>query len=157
MQREMLEATEWYRTGVEPTAGAETILFVEDEPFVRDVTREVLRAAGYKVVVAQNAAEAVREYERGCGSADLLLTDVVLPGESGRVLAGKLKKTNPGLKILFVSGYGEQMGVRDGNGEECLAKPFSTGVLLRRVRQVLDGGSLVRTEENEIRHAGGSA
>jgi len=156
MQREMLEATEWYQTPVEPAAGAETILFVEDEAFVRDVTREVLRAAGYKVLAAQNAVDAVREYEQCCGSTDLLLTDVVLPGDSGRVLAGKLRKSNPELKILFVSGYAEQMGLRDGSDEECLAKPFSTGALLRRVRRVLDGEGPVKAGEDEIKRAGGS-
>ena len=119
-------------------SGAEMILFVEDEAFVRDVTCEVLRSAGYRVLAAKNAAEAMRIYEARGNEVELLLSDVVLPGESGRVLAKRLRRENPGLKILLVTGYAEQMGLRDGTQEECLAKPFSTEVLLGRVRQLLD-------------------
>jgi CheY-like chemotaxis protein len=133
----------------EPLAGAETILFVEDEAFVRDVTCEVLRSAGYRVLTARNAVEAAREYDRCCGEVTLLLTDVILPGETGRELAGRLRRANPGLKVLLVTGYAEQMGLRDAGPEKCLAKPFSTGMLLRRVRQAIDCGEF-RGKENQI-------
>jgi two-component system cell cycle sensor histidine kinase/response regulator CckA len=115
---------------------AETILFVEDETFVREVTSEVLRAAGYEVLTAQNASEATRLYEQCPGGIDLLLTDLVLPGETGRQLAARLAQGNPRLKILFVTGYAEHM--RMSPGQECLPKPFSTSALLAKVRQVLD-------------------
>jgi two-component system cell cycle sensor histidine kinase/response regulator CckA len=121
-------------------AGAETILLVEDEAFVREVTGEVLRSAGYRVLTARDAVEAVRAWEAHRGATDLLLADVMLPGENGRALAGRLKRESPGLKVLLISGYAEQMGRREAGMEECLAKPFSVGVLLRRVRQALDGG-----------------
>jgi CheY-like chemotaxis protein len=124
----------------EALAGAETILLVEDEAFVREVTGEVLRSAGYRVLTAKDAVEATRAWEAHCGAVDLLLADVILPGESGRALAGRLRQENPGLKILLISGYAEQMGRREVGMEECLAKPFSVGVLLRSVRQALDGG-----------------
>ena len=131
--------TAWRRDG-EVLAGAETILFVEDEAFVREVTTEVLRSAGYRVLTAQNAVEATRAYDVHRGAVDLLLTDVILPGETGRALAGKLRRQNPRLKVLFVSGYAEQMQLHAAGFEECLAKPFAGGVLLRKVKQVLHHG-----------------
>jgi CheY-like chemotaxis protein len=118
--------------------GRETILFVEDEAFVREVTCEVLRSAGYAVLTATNAKEAMRFYDEQCGDVALLLTDVVMPGESGRELARRLRRKNPRLKVLFVTGYADQMGLRGTGSEECLAKPFSTATLLRKVRQLLD-------------------
>jgi|SRR5580698_2453441 two-component system cell cycle sensor histidine kinase/response regulator CckA len=133
----------WRRdAGEEPLAGAETILFVEDEAFVRNVTSEVLRSVGYLVLTAQNAAEAVRIYDARCGDVELLLTDVVLPGETGRAMAGRLRRENPELKVLLVTGYVEEMGPREGKQEECLAKPFSAVTLLLRVRELLDRGGL---------------
>ena len=113
---------------------------MEDEAFVREVTCEVLRSAGYQVLTAKNGAEAGRIYDQFREEADLLLTDVVLPGETGRALAARLRLENPELMVLLVTGYAEQMGLREWEGEECLAKPFSSEVLLRRVRQLLDGG-----------------
>jgi two-component system cell cycle sensor histidine kinase/response regulator CckA len=138
----------------ETMAGAETILLVEDEAFVREVTCEVLRSAGYRVLTAKNAAEATGFFDVQCGEVELLLSDVVLPGETGRVLAGKLRRQNPRLKVLLVTGYGEQMGLLetvDGakhevEREQCLAKPFSSEVLLRRVRQLLGRGAPIASE-----------
>jgi two-component system cell cycle sensor histidine kinase/response regulator CckA len=134
----------------EELAGVETILLVEDDAFVRDVTGEVLRSAGYAVLTAKNAAEATGVYSARGGVVDLLLSDVVLPGENGRALARRLRRKNPELKVLLVTGYAEQMGLQgvqapeeekekaqEGDEVECLAKPFSTEVLLRRVRQIL--------------------
>jgi two-component system cell cycle sensor histidine kinase/response regulator CckA len=119
-------------------AGAETILLVEDEAFVRDVTCEVLRSAGYQVLAARNAADAVRMYEARPSEVKLLLSDVVLPGETGPAMARRLRREHPELKVLFVTGYAEQMGLLEGKQEEFLAKPFSAEALLRKVRQVLD-------------------
>ena len=133
------EATGRRRVSGERLLGtAETILFVEDQAFVREVTGEVLRSAGYQVLSAKNAAEAMSLYEQHGGKVELLLTDVVLPGETGRELARKLRRSSPCLSILLVSGYAEQIGPREGGEEECLAKPFSKEVLLRTVRQRLD-------------------
>ncbi len=148
------EASGWSCVAEEETLeGGETILFVEDEAFVREVTCEVLRSAGYRVLPAKNAAEAVRVYDQRSGEVALLLTDVVLPGETGRALAGRLRQQNPGLNILLGTGYAEQMGLREGNQEECLAKPFSTEVLLRRVRQLLDRRRLRMGKEDLVRAA----
>ncbi len=119
---------------------AETILLVEDEGVVREVTCEVLRSAGYTVLTAKNAVEAVRQYEACGGAVELLLTDVILPGESGHALATRLRQADPRLKVLLVTGYGREMDLGEVGKGECLAKPYSRGVLLREVRQRMDGG-----------------
>lgn len=116
--------------------GKEAILFVEDAPFVREVTSEVLRSHGYEVLAAKNADEAIRIYDQRCGEVDLLLTDIVLPGENGRILAQSLRKRNPRLKVLLVSGYADQMMAQE-TGEECIAKPFNTAMLVNKIRQRL--------------------
>ena len=139
--------------GEEVRSEAETILLVEDEAFVREVTAEVLRSAGYQVVTAKNAAEAVRLYDMRRGAVELLVTDVVLPGETGRSLSRRLQWKNPGLKILLVSGYAEQLDLLGAKQEEFLAKPFSTEVLLRKVRQLLHGAGLPIGTENLVTHA----
>ncbi len=120
------------------------------------MTGEVLRSAGYRVLSAKNAAEATRIYEGRAEEVELLLSDVVLPGESGRVLAGKLRRENPWLKILLVTGYAEQMGPRGTMQEECLAKPFSIEVLLGRVRELLGRVRLPVGTEPVLTHACGT-
>jgi len=136
-------ASVWCRkTESESLAAAETILLVEDETFVREVTGEVLRSAGYRVVSARDAGEALGAYEAHSGALDLLLTDVILPGETGRALAARLRWESPGLKVLLISGYAQQMELPGAGAEECLAKPFSAGVLLQKVRKMLDRDEL---------------
>lgn len=113
-----------------------SILFVEDAPFVREVTADILRLNGYDVMVAKNADEAVRMYDGCCGEVDLLLTDIVLPGESGRALAKNLRKRNPRLKVLLVSGYPDQV-IAQETRDECIAKPFNAATLLNRIGQLI--------------------
>lgn len=120
----------------ERSNGTETILFVEDEVFVRRVITEVLCAAGYEVLTAPNAEDALRLYERNAGAVDLLLTDLVLPGQTGSELAAALTGLDHRIEVLYVTGYMEQ--VRKLEGHNCLPKPFSTSALLGKVRQVLD-------------------
>jgi DNA-binding response OmpR family regulator len=131
-----------------------TILLVEDEPFVREVTCEVLRSAGYRVLTAKNAMEGAGIYDARRGAVDLLLTDVVLPGETGRTLAGRLRRHDPGLKVLLVSGYSEQMSLSDSLQEELLGKPFSSEVLLRRVEELLICGKPLESEGQFTRACG---
>jgi CheY-like chemotaxis protein len=119
------------------TGNSKTILLVEDEAFVRNVTCEILRAAGYKVPSATNAPEAESIF---CGWEDeiaLLITDVVLPGENGRVLVQRLRQVSPSLVVLFMTGYAEQMGVGPSHKWSWLEKPFSAAVLLRHVESLL--------------------
>jgi two-component system cell cycle sensor histidine kinase/response regulator CckA len=132
-----------------------TILFVEDEAFVREVAGKILRSAGYRVWRARSTEEALVIYKKCGEKIDLLLTDIVLPGASGPVLAKKLRAENPGIRILFTTGYVEKMGNWNGDAQgEYLAKPFSAQALLQRVRQVLDERG--KTCGNGFRHAAGS-
>jgi CheY-like chemotaxis protein len=117
----------------------ETILLVEDEAFVRKVTAEVLESAGYRLVVAGGAGEALAC--RGLlASPNLLLADVVMPGMSGRELAVELTNFYSSMRVLLMSGYAEQLTDHELPccGAEYLAKPFSIRTLLSRVRAVLD-------------------
>jgi CheY-like chemotaxis protein len=120
--------------------GPETILLVEDEAFVRGVTAEVLESAGYRLVIAGSAAEALDLYRRCSAPLDLLLADIVMPGMSGLELAAELENFHPRAGVLLMSGYVEQLASLGFSacGEHHLAKPFSVRVLLRRVREVLD-------------------
>ena len=150
------EATGWCggKDG-ECLTGVETILYVEDESFVRDVACEVLRSAGYQVLTAKNAMEAMRLYEARRGEVNLLLTDVILPGETGNALARRLRLLDPGLKVLLVTGYADQLGRLEATQQECLGRPFSTGVLLGRVRNLLDvDGPQIGTSDQFTRACG---
>jgi CheY-like chemotaxis protein len=121
--------------------GAEVILLVEDEAAVRRLARGMLLSLGYTVLEAPNALEAqkiVSEYEK---PIQLLLTDVVMPGLSGRALAGKLKAVRGDLKVLYMSGYTDdaiaQRGVLEP-GMAYLQKPFNLDELAATVRELLD-------------------
>jgi len=117
---------------------AGTILLVEDEAFVREVTCEVLRSAGYRVLPVKSAAEAVHSYNVSSGEVDLLLTDVVLPDETGPSLADRLRLRNSSLRVLFVTGYPDHASQLQAAQNALLAKPFSTGALLQNVKQTLE-------------------
>ncbi len=120
--------------------GKETILLAEDEAFVRKATGEALESAGYRVIVAANAAQALQAH-CNCGEqVDLLLSDLIMPGISGHELANELLVLSPNVRILLMSGYAEQLalGQLSSYGRKYLAKPFSIPALLRRVRDVLD-------------------
>jgi CheY-like chemotaxis protein len=96
----------------------ETIWLVEDEAFVRDVIEEVLQSAGYKVLKTQSAAEALQTYDSHGGELHLLVTDVVMPGESGRDLARKLRNLCPSMRTIFMSGYGESVALLGAEREQ---------------------------------------
>jgi PAS domain S-box-containing protein len=121
--------------------GVETVLAVEDDALVRGVTARALRSAGYRVLEAGSGAEALAV--AGAEPLQLLVTDVVMPGMDGRALADELRRRSPGLRVLFVSGYPDDVigrrNVLDA-GTQLLAKPFTPGALLARVREILDGG-----------------
>ena len=122
--------------------GYETILLVEDAPHMREVTREFLASYGYNVLEAGNAAEAVARIDEHRGAIDLLITDVVMPGESGPSLAARLVQKRPGLKVLYVSGYTANAIVHHGlvdPGIAFLQKPYSRDALGRKVLEVIAG------------------
>jgi two-component system NtrC family sensor kinase len=119
----------------------ERILAVEDDAEVRDYIAETLRGLGYEVFQAGNADEALRQLERN-EKIDLLLTDVVMPGRNGRVLADIAKRKRPALKILFMTGYSRNAIVHQGRldpGVELIQKPLSGEQLANAVRRVLNG------------------
>lgn len=120
--------------------GKEAILLVEDEALVRKATAEVLQSAGYQVFIADNAAHALEIYRESSKPVDLLLTDVVMPGVSGRELAQTFSLLCPQVRIMLMSGYMEQLRLFRiaSYRKEYLAKPFSVSTLLQRVREVLD-------------------
>jgi two-component system cell cycle sensor histidine kinase/response regulator CckA len=123
------------------TRGTETILVVEDDPRVRAVTVRALRGAGHRVVVAGSGAEALGILEGERGPLHMVVTDVVMPGMSGRALVDALRARRPGLRALFVSGYPQEVIARRGvldSGIEFLAKPFTPATLVVRVRALLD-------------------
>jgi CheY-like chemotaxis protein len=127
---------------------------VEDEPFVRNVSREMLISAGYRVLAARNAPEAMQICEQRHSEIDLVITDVVLPGENGRSLAVRLQRQHPELKVLFMSGYRDQPDSKGELEEHFIAKPFSSNMLLNQVKLMLDCRTLLCDSESKLRLAG---
>ncbi len=126
---------------VAAVGGTETVLVVEDDPLVQEITARALRSGGYRVLVAGGGADALEVAARLDGTLHLLVSDVVMPGMDGRTLADELRRRRTGLRVLFVSGYSQDVishrGVLDA-GVELLPKPFTAGALLERVRALLD-------------------
>jgi two-component system, cell cycle sensor histidine kinase and response regulator CckA len=118
-------------------AGGETILLVEDEPLVRELSRDMLERQGYRVVLAADAKEAER-MSANAGSFDLLITDAVMPSITGVELARRIRASHPGLKVLFISGYTNEPAETGGEGAAFLQKPFSADSLGRKIRQILN-------------------
>jgi two-component system, cell cycle sensor histidine kinase and response regulator CckA len=122
-------------------AGTETVLLVEDENEVRHLAHEVLGVLGYTVLEAASPGEAILIAERHVGLIGLLLTDVVMPGMSGRALASRILAERPETKVLFMSGYTDDAIVRHGvlePGTSFLEKPFTVEALAVKVRKELD-------------------
>jgi two-component system cell cycle sensor histidine kinase/response regulator CckA len=118
-----------------------TILLVEDEQFLRTVIQRVLSDAGYEVITASDAREALDQFCSCKGQVDLLIADVILPGRNGARLAAELMQKRPGLRTVMISGYPERL-VRNCQRHAAanvfyLPKPFTTEVLTRKVHDVL--------------------
>ncbi len=121
--------------------GHETVLLVEDAAPVRTLARRSLEACGYKVIDAADGPSALELSARHTGEIAVLVTDVVMPGMSGRELAERLAPTRPAMKVLYTSGYTDDAMVRQGvlnAGVAFLQKPFVPDSLARKVREVLD-------------------
>src|SRR5262249_238659 len=134
-------ATEKSPTSDRRRAGTETILLVEDEPQLRELTGSVLESQGYSVIQARNPQEAERLAEEHGTRIQLLLTDVIMPGISGRELAKRLSARQAGLRVLYMSGYTYNVIAQGGTlerGVAFLQKPFTPSVLVEKVREVLD-------------------
>ena len=122
--------------------GNETILLVEDEAMMRPLVNGILQQRGYRVLVAQNAEEALTLARQHDGPIHLLLTDVVMPGGSGPDLAARLAASRPDTVVLYMSGYTDDAMVRYGllkRDLNYIQKPFTPSMLAQRLRQVLDG------------------
>jgi two-component system, cell cycle sensor histidine kinase and response regulator CckA len=121
--------------------GTERVLLLEDDPMVRPVAARALREYGYEVYEAANPTEARQIFARLHGKVDALITDVVLPEMNGRQLAELLREEQPGLRVLYTSGYTENTIVHHGvvdAGIHFLAKPYLSTDLAQRVRAVFD-------------------
>jgi PAS domain S-box-containing protein len=127
-----------------PTGGSETVLLVEDEESVRELVRETLKARGYIVIEASDGIEGMRVSDEYQSKIEILITDVVMPGMSGRELAKRVAAARPDIKVLYLSGYTEDAIIHEGAlepGTAFLQKPFTLQVLARKVREVLRGES----------------
>ncbi|MEX5633419.1 hybrid sensor histidine kinase/response regulator [Parafrankia sp. FMc2] len=127
--------------------GRETIMVVEDEPAMRELTRRILARNGYQVVIARSGPEAISLASTTRDEIHLLLTDVVMPQVLGREVAERISRRRPQLRVLYMSGYAYPILAQNGTLEPGLAlltKPFSERVLLSKVREVLDASPTVR-------------
>ena len=136
-----------------PARGSETILLVEDEDAVRRLTQRILVAAGYKVIPAASGAEALQ----ACAGDDpisLLVTDVVMPGMSGPSLVEALRRRDPKLKVLYISGYPDLENERARSrleNDPLLRKPFAWSDLLRTVSDILSEATAEETSGDRSR------
>lgn len=138
------------RIVAEVRGGSETVLLVEDEMSVRLLTRVLLERSGYKVLDTGNSKQAVELADSCEGPIDLLITDVVMPGLSGREVFSQVAARRQNIKVLFMSGYTDDAIIRHGvlNAQTgFLQKPFTAEGLARKVREILDGGSVLSESE----------
>jgi len=144
---------------VDNLRGSETILLVEDSEPLRKLAKTFLESRGFRVLSADSGEDALRVAARFEGTFDLLLTDVVMPGINGRVLAENLLPRQAGMKVLYMSGYTDSFiaghGVLDP-GIHLLHKPFIEEVLIRKVREVLDGGKNLPSTAKPVNELVGS-
>jgi two-component system, cell cycle sensor histidine kinase and response regulator CckA len=139
------ESPPYVERSEEPARGSETILVVEDDASLLEVTSEFLQSSGYTVIPAESPGKALHLAESHSGSIDFLLTDVIMPKMNGRELATRLSQTRPEMKVLYVSGYADGI-VKDGvygvlaEGLAFLQKPYTRRALMRKVREILASG-----------------
>jgi CheY-like chemotaxis protein len=126
----------------EVVGGSETVLVVEDDPGVREIATSMLARKGYHVLSAPEGAAAMAVARDYRGDIQLLVTDLVMPGMTGRAVAEALTAARPGIRVLFISGYTDDAVVRHQvleAGAPYLQKPFTQRALAAKVREVLDG------------------
>jgi two-component system, cell cycle sensor histidine kinase and response regulator CckA len=121
-------------------AGSNTLLLVEDEAGIRELTSELLAGWGYEVLVARNGVEGLEISEKYQGTIHLMLTDVVMPHMNGRDLAERVRQMRPEIKVIFMSGYTDNLVLQGGmveEGSDFIQKPFNAETLAKRVRAAL--------------------
>jgi CheY-like chemotaxis protein len=133
---------------VSPSA---TVLIVDDEPEILRLLQSILTEKGYEVITAKNADSAIQAFGHLARCPDLLLVDVVMPGMSGPMLAEHLRRIEPDLKVLFMSGYDDhhvvQRYVRD-KGFHLISKPFTVNSLQQAIDVVMKDSKLARRRES---------
>ena len=123
-------------------SGRRRILLVEDESFVREATCSILQKAGFEVLPAEDARQAMKVYEECGQSVDLVMTDMVLPGRTGQQLGQDVRKRSPDVAVLVTSGYGEaeyETEVPEAH-TYFLAKPYSRRALVEKIETILETG-----------------
>jgi two-component system cell cycle sensor histidine kinase/response regulator CckA len=123
------------------SGAGKTVLVLDDEADVRKLVATVLTRSGYKVLTAGDGDNAIKTFKRSKHPVDLLLLDVVSPGLSGPMVADRIVESQPGLPVLFMSGYDRTNVVQSyvlGKGYALLTKPFTPEQLAKKVRDVLD-------------------
>ncbi len=128
----------------ETNCGNERILVVDDEEPMRELVHDILETSGYDVIQVEDGASAVAEYMKRKDDISLVILDMMLPGMSGEEVYRELKKINPGVLVLFSSGYGEDgqtnMSLDDGMAE-FIGKPYQMDTLLDKVKTILATGA----------------
>jgi len=126
--------------------GRRTVLLVEDEPFVREATRNILESAGFVVFPVEDADQALRLYKEREHHVDLVMTDLILPGRTGEQLAKELRECSPELKVLITSGYSNaEFATEDLSSQTYfLSKPYSRRSLVDKVEKILSPLPLYR-------------
>jgi CheY-like chemotaxis protein len=125
--------------------GSETILVVEDQVGLRTLLCEILRRNGYTVLSAKNGCEALVLASQHTAQINLMVTDLVMPKMGGREVAAELPASHPEAKVLYMSGYVEDLNELLDRGHAFIDKPFSPEALLRKVREVLDAPNSLRS------------
>jgi CheY-like chemotaxis protein len=145
-----IEASTDENVTVQSVEGHETILLVEDDEDVRLLIRDELRKLGYRIIEARNGVEACLVATPHITRLKMLLTDIVMPGMSGTELARHLRVIKPELKLLFISGYTDDVGIGAGDPASAyLQKPFTPEALASSVRELLDMKPTNRTRVNQ--------
>ncbi|MCK5519520.1 MAG: response regulator, partial [Candidatus Marinimicrobia bacterium] len=124
--------------------GKEHILFVEDDDMVRDVTVRSLISMGYQVTEAENGVHALEKISESKEKFDLIITDLTMPKMNGRTLVKKVLSNCPEVKVIYCSGYSEEIAANDGLIEDdfpLLSKPFTILELTKTIRETMDGGN----------------
>ena len=121
--------------------GSETLLLAEDEASVRELSRNILEEYGYRVIVAEDGDDALQKFRENAGAIHCLILDIMMPKRNGKEVYDEISKQVPGMKVLFTSGYTQNLIHKKGilnAGIELITKPFSPNTFLRKVREVLD-------------------
>jgi len=122
------------------------ILLVEDEPFVREATSLMLERAGFEVLPAEDARDAMKVYERSKNGIDVVMTDMILPGRSGEELGEDVRRRSPEVPVLVTSGYSDAESEVEAPAQRTyfLAKPYSRVALLDKLEKILAAAPLAR-------------